>query len=334
MKRNAIPRFTGKKLALALAISAGLGGISIVNADEHEGMDMEPSAGQQKVIDKIAGEYQEFAGDDSTGLVEALRNGDELSYEIEVEQLLFDENGDPVFVQERDENGELVFEEVPVLEPELDENGDEVVGEDGQPVLVPALDENGEEIVETVPVFVRALDENGEPLVDAEGNPVYVQDTELVIETVLVENRVGGMGYGEIDHAMSLARALLGEDATLEEIIRVLYGEAGDGLLDMRADGAGWGEIFQAYELKLGHVKQQYKSRKPESMDAADTDGSARVEKVSRAATPEKPAKPEKPVKPVKPEKIARVERPQKPEKPVKPERFVKPEKPELPHKP
>lgn len=302
------------------------------------------STGEQKVIQNIAGDFEEFAGDDSEKLVEQLRNGEDLSYEVEVEQLVVDENGNPVLVEAIDENGEIIM--VPVT----DDNGEpvlvEAVDENGNPIEVPVTDENGD------PVMVQALDDNGEPLFDESGEPVMEQQTEVqmvqateallvqqyetVMETIIVENTNGQMGFGEVSLTLGLAESLLGPGASYADITDVLYGDAG--ILAMRAEGMGWGQIYQSFDMKVGDVMKGVKSNRVADLDNLNRGQAKRLEKlemaslekggkpekverVEKAAHPDKPERIEKASRPERPEKVERVARPERPEKPAKPDR-------------
>jgi hypothetical protein len=218
-------------------------------ADEHDGSGpdngTEPrplSGGEEKVVDKIAAEFADFVGEDAGTLVEALRTGDELSYVIEVEQVVLDDEGNPVLI--------------------------DVVNDDG-----------------TI---------------------TQIEKTEIVEETVVVENTVGPQGFGNVKLAIGLAEATAAEDAIYKDIVDALFNSDGDsGILDMRADGMGWGEIYHAFDLKVGDVMSGKNSARPER--AAKR---ARVAKIEKHGRPEKAERPDKPEKP---------QRPQKPEKPNRP---------------
>jgi hypothetical protein len=113
------------------------------------------------------------------------------------------------------------------------------------------------------------------------------------------------MGYGNIDHALGLAQASIGSNATPADLKSVLMGGtvnsvAYEGILNMRASGLGWGVIAQELGFKLGEVKR------------ADKVEVQKAEKAERVAKLERPVRPEKPERPVKPE------RPEKPERPGK----------------
>ena len=109
------------------------------------------STGEQKVIDKLGGDFADFAGDDATVLIEALRTGADLSYEVEKEV----------------------------------------------EVEVPALDDAGDPVIK--------LDDAGNPLLDASGDPIpeTTIETQTTIETVVVENTAGPLGFGNTQRRVS-----------------------------------------------------------------------------------------------------------------------------------
>lgn len=91
-------------------------------------------------------------------------------------------------------------------------------------------------------------------------------DTDGVIETTFVPV-TGAMGYGEANLSLALAEAQLAAmgivEPTAEEIAWALNGGTlvatdgellFDGVLQMRADGMGWGRIAQELDLNLGEV--------------------------------------------------------------------------------
>ncbi len=290
--------------------------------DEIEGVVRSP--GQEKVTQKIAGDFDQMAGEHAESLVDSLRNGSDFTYdrdvEIEVEIPVFDVDGNPVY----------------------------------------------------------KVDDNGQQIVDVNGNPV--QETRIEIEsgseTVTIENTNGGMGFGNVKISLLLAEEMLkqnGFDGNIDNLSGALFGgnaELGTGVLEMRAAGAGWGEISQellgvkmgtlmsaknkkrigsdgeaeiekephaASEKGKSNGKGNNKSAKGNDRVAANEKQnkgqlakaeraqSNKVNKVQRPNKVEKPSKPEKPAKPEKPQ------RPEKPEKPEKPQRPEKPEKPQRP---
>ena|SRR5688572_11257577 len=136
--------------------------------------------------------------------------------------------------------------------------------------------------------------------------------TIVLSPTVNIEPPTARMGYGNIDLALALAQASLGEhnisQPTPEQLRAALLG--GDvtradgvtatlpGVLDMRAGGMGWGEIAQALGFKLGHL--------------------TRAERVAlgERGRPEHAGRPDKPERPSRPERPERPERPDKPQRP------------------
>lgn len=197
----------------------------------------------------------------------------------------------------------------------------------------------GGDIATTTEVQVeqQAKNEDGTPQVDADGNPV-METVTVTVETV-VANAAGPMGWGEVDHSLAMAQALVdnGTYASFEEALLGLatpttvtnedgtttttVAFAGDGILAMRADGMGWGQIAKELGFKsLGEVKSGRAfadaPAKGKSAEHRTDAASAKATKVERVAKVERPAKPER---------IARVDRPERPERPMKPERPARP---------
>lgn len=169
--------------------------------------------------------------------------------------------------------------------------------------------------------------------------------------TSTVENANGPMGYGEINIALGMAEKMV-DDGDAETWQDALYGsadttnsdgtvvEGSDGILQMRADGMGWGKIAKELGFKLGSVVGKAPTR-----DSSDDDGDAttttttakashgkdgtqagaRGTRPDHAAKADRPAKPERVAKVERPTRPERVERPSKPERPQKPERGGRP---------
>jgi len=139
-------------------------------------------------------------------------------------------------------------------------------------------------------------------------------------EIITIENGAGPMGFGEISLALGLAESILGEGATQQEIVDVLHNADGGGILDMRADDMGWGQIFSAYGTTVGavmsrlHANEAAQARLAISQDHSfvrsenrnersinrQYTGGARPERPERAATPERPERPERPEPPIR----------------------------------
>jgi hypothetical protein len=109
--------------------------------------------------------------------------------------------------------------------------------------------------------------------------------------SVTIEPPTQKMGYGNIDNALALAEASLKgtDNPTPQQLKRALMG-----VLDMRADGMGWGQIANSLGFRLGDVKRA--ERAPERVARAAKP--ERPERVQRPERPERPAKPERPERP------------------------------------
>ncbi|MBT8045770.1 MAG: hypothetical protein KJN67_01265 [Pontiella sp.] len=195
---------------------------------------------------------------------------------------------------------------------------------DDTETLVDSL-RTGDALSYVVEVEQTVLDGDGNPVlidvVNDDGTVSQVEKTELVEETVVVENSAGPLGFGGVVLAMGLAEATLPEGSEYKDIVSALLDtEHGQGILDMRADGMGWGQIYHSFDLKVGDIMSAKNSARPE-----------KVEKANRRIKREKPVRLAKVVRPDKPE---RPEKPAKPERPAKPEKPEKPGRPEKPGKP
>ena len=93
----------------------------------------------------------------------------------------------------------------------------------------------------------------------------------------------GKMGYGNVDNALALAAASLEKKGITRPTPAQLEASV-LGVLKLRADGKGWGQIARVQGVKLGEVKR---AEKPE-----------RVAKVDRPNKPERPHKPQRPERP------------------------------------
>jgi len=183
-------------------------------------------------------------------------------------------------------------------EAKIVEKFSEFAGDDTE-VLVNSL-RTGSSIDYVVQVEVPVVDEEGNPVMievqNEDGSVSMVQKTELVDQPMTAENTVGTMGYGGVVLALGLAQATLPEGSEYKDIVEALFdAETGAGILDMRADNMGWGQIYAAYDLKVGEIMRQVHSARPDKPE--------RIQKPEKPAKPARPEKPEKPVKPAKPAK-------------------------------
>jgi hypothetical protein len=152
---------------------------------------------------------------------------------------------------------------------------------------VPAAAQNESQLVERYTALAGST-ENATSLVTGlrEGKEVTLtRDTT----TETFTPPTGKMGYGNVDHALALAEASLAkrgvEDPTLAQLETAVME-----VLQMRADGMGWGRIAQDLGFKLGDVKRS--DRAPERVA---------IERPNRLEKPERPQRPERPEKPGRP---------------------------------
>ena len=99
------------------------------------------------------------------------------------------------------------------------------------------------------------------------------------------------MGNGNVNIALSLAQAELKKQGitnpTPEQLKTALVGDTTHkGILQLRAEGMGWGKIANSMGFKLGDVMRSAK--------AEGRDQSARADKPERPARPEKPERAER----------------------------------------
>jgi hypothetical protein len=229
--------------------------------------------------------------------------------------------------------------------------GDEVAAGDA----VTALRTGGDFTVVTT-TTQQAKNPDGTLATNPDGTPKM---GTVTVETV-VANANGPMGWGEVDHSLGLAQALVdgGKAATFDE---ALLGAAttttvtnpdgtttttttySGGILQMRADGMGWGQIAKELGFKsLGEVKSGRAadaSAEAEGTTSVASDKSGKGRDTAKIAhdnqgksaehKPDRVAKADRVTgKPEKVERVAKVERPAKidrPERPSKPERVGRP---------
>jgi hypothetical protein len=124
--------------------------------------------------------------------------------------------------------------------------------------------------------------------------------TAFKIGSTSFEPPTGKMGNGSVNIALSLAEKSLADQGitnpTASQLEGALIGTSTTpGVLALRADGQGWGQIAQSMGFKLGEVMR---SPKADEKVAARPEKPARVEKLQRFERPERPAKPERPERP------------------------------------
>jgi hypothetical protein len=188
----------------------------------------------------------------------------------------------------------------------------------------------GGDFTVTETVTTPVLDANGDPVLDANGNP---QTTTSTVESTIA-NPNGPMGYGEVNITLSMAQALLdsgaypdlqsaltGTETTVTNPDGTTTTTSSGGVLAMRADGMGWGQIAKELGFNLGTLVSASNGN-GKSQATARTAKAEKVEKAAKADRPERVAKVDRPARP---ERIERPERPERPQRPDKPERGGRP---------
>ena len=238
-------------------------------------------------------------------------------------------------------------------------NGDEVAAADA----VTALRTGGDFTIVTTETR-QVTNADGTLATNPDGTPKM----ETVTVETPIENPNGPMGWGEVDHSLGLAQALVdnGQAGSLGE---AMMGTAttttvtnpdgtttttttySGGILQMRADGMGWGKIAKELgfkslgEIKSGRaladdgdtedgtataaadkaVKGKDTAKTAREKTSNENQGKAADHKVDRTAKVDhatgKPDKLDRVAKVDRPEKIERPQRPERPERPSKPER-------------
>lgn len=162
----------------------------------------------------------------------------------------------------------------------------------------------------------------------------------------------GEQGYGNVFISLGLAEHELTRAGITEPtpaqieaalnggVITVGTGETARtiemaGILNLRADGLGWGQVAKQFDVKLGQVVSGQR-RDPRAVERL----SRRPEFAGKSERPERPRRAERVERVERVERIARVERPERPavmeriERPVRVERVERPVRPERPERP
>jgi hypothetical protein len=116
--------------------------------------------------------------------------------------------------------------------------------------------------------------------------------SDFTLNGVSFDTPTKKMGNGEVNLALSLAEKQLGTTTpTPQQLQAALIGTTEKpGILALRAEGKGWGQIAQSMGIKLGDVMRSPKAEQH-----------ARNERPERVERPEKPQRPEKPERPERP---------------------------------
>jgi hypothetical protein len=155
--------------------------------------------------------------------------------------------------------------------------------------------------------------------------------------TTTIANPNGPMGWGEVNLTLALAQALV-ESGAASDLQTALTGTTTTvtnadgtttttttgGVLAMRADGMGWGQIAQELGFNLGSLisagNRNARAAEAQAAGAARAQaaradrgaGRAEAAGATRPARPEIGARPERPVRPERPERPQRPERPER----------------------
>lgn len=219
----------------------------------------------------------------------------------------------PVLAQDSDTDAEVVAEATVPAE-RLAERYTELAGSpEAATELVNQL-RGGEDFIITEEVTTTTTNADG----------TTTTTTSTVERTVVNPN--GPMGYGEVNITLAMAQALVdgGVYADLESALTgtstTVTNEDGTttttvegGVLAMRADGMGWGQIAKELGFNLGTLVSA--SNNGGKADASATARTERAAKVEKAVKAERVAKVDRPVRPEKLERPVRPERPQRPER-------------------
>lgn len=112
---------------------------------------------------------------------------------------------------------------------------------------------------------------------------------DVKMGTTGIDNPNGKLGNGEIDIALSLAKAdMTKNDLTLEAAL--------EDVLNRRASGEGWGRIANAMGVRLGELVRSDRARGRDDIARSERHDMHvhRPERLERAEKPERPEKPER----------------------------------------
>jgi hypothetical protein len=240
----------------------------------------------------------------------------------------------PAFAQDAPADGSVPHDRLVDAYADALFEGDEIAAAEA----VDALRTGGDFSV-TTEVTRQVVNPDGTLATNPDGTPRM----ETVQIESIIDNPNGPMGWGEVDHSLGLAEAMVDkgtaasmEDALLGEAITTTVNNPDGtttttvtyegGLLEMRADGMGWGRIAKELGFKSlgevkgkGHAGATTDAASAKSARAASGKADAKTAKVERPSN--KPDRVAKVDRPARPEKVERPTRPERPERPAKPER-------------
>lgn len=151
--------------------------------------------------------------------------------------------------------------------------------------------------------------------------------TTAPVSTAIVP-ATGKMGWGEVNLTLALAQALVDAEGSTLDLATALNGSTVTnadgtttttaGVLQLRADGMGWGQIGKQLGFNVGALMSASHTAKAK---AGSDPATAKADKLAKAEKSAKPERVDKAAKAERPERPARVERSGAPERPTRPER-------------
>jgi hypothetical protein len=158
-------------------------------------------------------------------------------------------------------------------------------------------------------------------------NPDGTTTTTTSTVDTTIANPNGPMGYGEINITLAMAQALVdsgaspdlqsaltGTTTTVTNADGTTTTTTSGGVLAMRADGMGWGQIAKKLGFNLGELV----SASNRNAKAADAHAGHAAKPAAHATG--KPDRVSKVERPAKPDRVERPQKPDRPERPQKPE--------------
>jgi len=136
--------------------------------------------------------------------------------------------------------------------------------------------------------------------------------TDITLSGTTIANPAGKMGYGNVNITLALAeKQLSGISNPTPTQLNGALTNAENGILTLRAQGMGWGEIAHAFDLKLGDVMRASAAKdSPGATRRAERAAPQRIVRESGAGNPrnglERAERAERPERPQRPERAGR----------------------------
>lgn len=135
------------------------------------------------------------------------------------------------------------------------------------------------------------------------GSKITLEPIQKNDKTITFTSPTKNLGNGEIKIVLAMADKLLAKDTSVtnQDLYKTLM-DSKTGILTLRADGMGWGQIANSYGFKVGEVMGKAPSRSASTERGASRPDSV-AQKVERPDKIERMDKPERPMKPERPER-------------------------------